>query len=433
MGPIRTKLEAILARLAQRADSERVFTQIYAQAAREQADTADQRSDNGQSLGPLDGRIVSIKDLFDVEGEPTLAGSNIRRSSPPATRDARVVERLKQAGAVIVGKTHMTEFAFTAVGLNPHIGVPGNAVDTTRIPGGSSSGAAVSVAEGTSEIAIGSDTGGSVRIPAALNGVVGFKPSARRIPLDGAFPLAPTLDSIGPLALSVADCIAADAIMAADAPVFLTPASLNGLRIGLVQGRLMEDMEPPVAHGFALSLKKLLVQGVGFDDVAIDDLLEQMDAATVIGSIAGIEASRIHRDWLGDRHAIVDFRVRSVLEKRALVSDSAYEQLIAQRNALVIAMDERLKNCDFVALVTTPITAQKISDVEHDQQTYNAAEELLLRNTQVANQFDLCSISLPMPISAGELPMGFMLFGRNGTDKALLRVALAIETAFQGK
>ncbi|MGN6144609.1 MAG: amidase family protein, partial [Mesorhizobium sp.] len=212
----RDRLEEILNRLQARAGDERVFTRLYIEPARAAADAADARRKAGFTLGPLDGVIVSIKDLFDVAGEPTLAGSVLRRTAPPAEADAAVVMRLRRAGAAIIGKTAMTEFAFTAIGDNPHTGTPGNAADASLIPGGSSSGAGVSAAEGTSEIAIGSDTGGSVRIPAALNGVVGFKPTARRVPLSGAFPLSPTLDSIGPLARSVAQCAAADAVMAGE-------------------------------------------------------------------------------------------------------------------------------------------------------------------------------------------------------------------------
>jgi aspartyl-tRNA(Asn)/glutamyl-tRNA(Gln) amidotransferase subunit A len=188
MMTIRDKLEGILARLAKRAADERVYLRLYEDAARAAADAADARKRAGASLGPLDGAIVSIKDLFDVAGETTTAGSVVLRDAPPAQRDAAVVRRLRQAGAVIIGKTNMVEFAFSGLGLNPNYGTPGNAADPQRIPGGSSSGAGVSVAEHTSDISIGSDTGGSVRIPAALNGVVGFKPTARRVPLDGAFP-----------------------------------------------------------------------------------------------------------------------------------------------------------------------------------------------------------------------------------------------------
>src|SRR5690349_20077656 len=201
---VRDRLEATLDRIATGRSGEHVFRKLYPEAARAAADAADARRKAGLSLGPLDGVLVSIKGLFDVAGEPTLAGSKILAEAAPAGVDAPVVARLRRAGAVIFGKTNMVEFAFAGIGLNPHCGTPGNAADRSRIPGGSSSGAGVSVGEGTSDISIGSDTGGSVRIPAAFNGIVGFKPTARRIPLEGAFPLSYSLDSIGPLARSVA-------------------------------------------------------------------------------------------------------------------------------------------------------------------------------------------------------------------------------------
>ncbi|WP_287289971.1 amidase family protein, partial [Mesorhizobium sp.] len=228
MQSARDRLEAVLSRLAVRADNESVFVKLYPEAARAAADAADARRRAGVTLGPLDGTILSIKDLFDVAGEPTTAGSLLLGTAAPALRDAVIVRRLRQAGAVIFGKTNMTEFAFTAIGVNPHYGTPGNATDAGRIAGGSSSGAGVSVAEGTSEISIGSDTGGSVRIPAALNGVVGFKPTARRVPRDGVFPLSDTLDSIGPLARTVAECAAADAVMAGEEFAALVPLPLAG-------------------------------------------------------------------------------------------------------------------------------------------------------------------------------------------------------------
>ncbi|MFT4192205.1 MAG: amidase family protein, partial [Comamonas sp.] len=198
------RLEQALAAIdAAGAEGLRIFTRVYAERARAEAQAADQRAALGLSLGPLDGRLVSVKDLFDVAGEPTTAGSALLRGAAPAARDAEAVRRLRAGGAVIVGKTNMTEFAFSGLGLNPHYGTPGNAHDATRIPGGSSSGAGVSVARGMAEIAIGSDTGGSIRIPSALNGLVGFKPTRARVPLAGAFPLSFTLDTLGPLATSV--------------------------------------------------------------------------------------------------------------------------------------------------------------------------------------------------------------------------------------
>ena len=255
MQSIRDRLEIILSHLANRVADERAYTKLYADAARAAADASDARKRAGVTLGTLDGTIVSIKDLFDVAGEATTAGSLMLRSAPPAVRDAAIVSRLRQAGAVIIGKTNMTEFAFTAIGDNQHYGTPGNAADASRIPGGSSSGAGVSVGEGTSEISIGSDTGGSIRIPASLNGVVGFKPTARRVPLTGAFPLSGTLDSIGPLARSVAQCAVADAVMAGEEPAALTPIGLSGLRVGIPRGVLFGDTESEVAAAFERQLQ----------------------------------------------------------------------------------------------------------------------------------------------------------------------------------
>ncbi len=426
MTKVRDRLESILSRLAARADEERVFSKVYAERARAEADAADARHKTGQPIGPLDGRIVSIKDLFDVAGEPTLAGSVIRRDAAPAIRDAVVVQRLRDAGAVIVGKTHMTEFAFTPVGLNPHYGEPGNAFDPARVPGGSSSGAAVSAAEGTSEIAIGSDTGGSVRIPAALNGLVGFKPTARRIPLEGAFPLAPSLDSVGPLTRIVADAILADAVMAGDTPVLPEALPVKGLRIALPKGYLLADMEPDVAARFETSLAVLEKAGAIIADVTVDDLIQRLKEATRMGSIAGIEASHVHADtWLGDLDANVDIRVKRPLSVRIKVPLETYRTLMETRKTLVREMDERLNGFDMFVTPATPIVAPTIASVSTDEDEYDRVEGLLLRDTQVGNQFDLCSITLPMPDM--RLPAGFMLTARNGTDKRLLAAALSVE------
>ncbi|MEE9907814.1 amidase [Brucella intermedia] len=426
MNSVRDRLESILSRLEARAGNERVFSKIYARQARAEADAADARLRDGGAVGPLDGRIVSIKDLFDIAGEPTLAGSVIRRDAAPATRDAAIVRRLREAGAVIVGKTHMTEFAFTPVGLNPHYGEPGNAIDPTRIPGGSSSGAAVSAAEGTSEIAIGSDTGGSVRIPAALNGLVGFKPTARRIPLDGAFPLAPSLDSVGPLTRTVADAILTDAIMAGETPVLPEALSLKGLRIALPNGYLLADMEPDVVKHFEATVALLEKAGAVIADLGVDDLIQRLREATRVGSIAGIEASHVHAStWLGDPDANVDLRVKRPLAVRVKVPMETYRGIMETRAALVREMDERLSEFDMFVTPATPIVAPTIASVSNDEAEYDRVEGLLLRDTQVGNQFDLCSITVPMP--GMTLPTGFMLTARGGTDKRLLAAALSVE------
>ncbi|BCG78236.1 amidase [Mesorhizobium sp. 113-3-3] len=432
MQSIRDHLEIILSRLANRAADEKVFTKLYAEAARAAADASDARARASVTLGPLDGTIVSIKDLFDVAGEATTAGSLMRRTAAPALRDAAIVSRLRQAGAVIIGKTNMTEFAFTAIGDNMHYGTPGNAVDASRIPGGSSSGAGVSVGEGTSDISIGSDTGGSIRIPAALNGVVGFKPTARRVPLTGAYPLSATLDSIGPLGLSVAACAVADAVMAGEEPPPLhLPLPLDGLRVGVPRGLLFEDTESDVGVAFDRSLAGIERKGARLVDISIDDFIADMRAATKRGSIAAMEGAEIHADWLATGASVpVDPHVSGPLSRAAMLPAPAYIRALRRRGALVAAMDERLTAVDVLALPTTPVTAPTIGSMAEDAELRDRVEGLLLRNTQVANQFDLCAISLPMPDMA--LPAGLMLVARNGRDRNLLRIAAEVERLLVG-
>lgn len=426
MQSVRDHLEIILSRLAARAADERVFTGIHAEAARAAADASDARKRVGVTLGPLDGSIVSIKDLFDVAGEPTTAGSLMLKTAAPAPRDAAIVSRLRQAGAVIIGKTNMTEFAFTAIGDNMHHGTPGNAMDGSRIAGGSSSGAGVSVGEGTSEISIGSDTGGSVRIPASLNGVVGFKPTARRVPLSGAFPLSATLDSIGPLARTVAQCAVADAVMAGEAPTTLAPMPLAGLRVGIPRGVLFADTEGEVASAFEHCLGLVERAGARLADISIDDLLADLRAATRRGSIAAMEGAEVHADWLATGASVpVDPHVSGPLSRAAMLPAPVYIRALRRRGELAVAMDDRLASVDVLALPTTPVMAPTIVSMAEDAALRDRTEGLLLRNTQVANQFDLCAISLPMP--GMTLPAGMMLVARNGHDHHLLRIAAEVE------
>ncbi|TPM06307.1 MULTISPECIES: amidase [unclassified Mesorhizobium] len=431
MQSVRDHLETILARLAARAGEERVFTKLYTEAARAAADAADARRRAGVRLGPLDGTIISIKDLFDVCGEATTAGSLLLKDAAPAIGDAMIVRRLRQAGAVIIGKTNMTEFAFTAIGDNQHYGTPGNATDADRIPGGSSSGAGVSVGEGTSEISMGSDTGGSIRIPAALNGVVGFKPTARRVPLTGAFPLSATLDSVGPLARTVAQCAAADAVMAGEDLALPAPLALAGLRIGLPRGVLFGETEGAVAAAFERCLGKIEQAGARVADLSIDDLIADLRAFTKRGSIAAMEGAEVHADWLAAGAPVpVDPHVSGPLSRAAMLPTPVYIRALRRRAALAAATDERLTSVDVLALPTTPVTAPTIVSLAQDAGLRDRTEGLLLRNTQVANQFDLCAISLPIPGMA--LPAGLMLVARHGHDRRLLSIAAEVERLLGG-
>jgi Asp-tRNAAsn/Glu-tRNAGln amidotransferase A subunit and related amidases len=423
----RDRLEEVFERLEKRAADERVYLKVYRDAARAAADAADARRRSGITLGPLDGALVSIKDLLDVAGEPTLAGSRIFRDHTPAGEDADVVRRLRQAGAVIIGKTNMVEFAFSGIGLNPHFGTPGNAADPDRIPGGSSSGAGVAVAEGTSDISIGSDTGGSVRIPAAFNGVVGFKPTAQRVSLKGAFPLSYSLDSLGPLGRSVADCIVADAVMSGDTVLPPTPYPLSGLRVDVPRGRLFSQTEALVADAFEASLSRLSALGARIDDCNLEDLLEQMGEATSRASIASVEAAAIHADWIETRADEIDPRVQKWIALRRTVTAADYIRMMRKRSELMEAMDRRLASLDVLALPTVPIVAPLMAPLVADEKLYNRTDTLVLRNTTPINQFDLTAISLPIPNTP--LPVGLMLIARRNQDRRLLEIALSVESA----
>jgi aspartyl-tRNA(Asn)/glutamyl-tRNA(Gln) amidotransferase subunit A len=425
MSSVRDRLESVLSRLDARAAEERVFTKVYHAPARAAADAADARRAAGVSLGPLDGAIVSIKDLFDVQGEPTVAGSAILREAAPAQRDAPVVARLRRAGAVIVGKTNMSEFAFSGIGINPHHGTPGNAADPARVPGGSSSGAGVSVGEGTCEIAIGTDTGGSVRIPASLNGVVGFKPTTGRVPTEGAYPLSWTLDSIGPLARSVAECAATDAVMAGLEPQPLDAMPVAGLRIGVPRGLLFTETEDMVAQAFEETLSRLSAAGARIVEHGIDDLLAAMNDATAAAPLVAIEAAAVHADMHEPHAARYDRNVLARIRRGAGVTAAAYLRLVETRRRLIAAMDRRLAPLDVLALPATATTAPLIAPLEADDEAFMRANLLMLRNTTWGNLFDLTGISLPMP--GLPRPAGLMLMKRNGHDRALLEVAAGIE------
>ncbi|PWB61202.1 MAG: amidase [Bradyrhizobiaceae bacterium] len=424
----RDRLEDALARIRDpKGEGARACLTVYEEAARAAADAADARARLGMPLGPLDGTVVTIKDLFDVAGEPTRAGSTIRAEAPPARADAPAVRRLRAAGAVIVAKTNMTEFAFSGVGLNPHYGTPGNPADRARIPGGSTSGGAVAVADGMCEIAIGSDTGGSTRIPAALCGIVGFKPSQRRVPIGGAFPLSFTLDSIGPMAASVADCAAADAVMAGEEPATPAPARLAGLRFGVPQGLPLADLDETVSARFAAAVELLQKAGARLSDEPMP-LLSDMLRINAVGGFAPAEAYAIHRDDLAQRGEAFDPNVRARIERGAKLAAADYIAMARERVRLVAAMDAQLAPLDALVLPTTPIVAPRIDEVATPE-TFGARNMALLRNTSLANFFDLTAISLPLP-REGRLPVGLMLVARNGADRRLFEIAAAIERLF---
>ena len=425
--PCRDRLEQALARIADpKGEGARVCLTVYGDTARAAADASDARAARGRSLGSLDGVIVSIKDLFDVAGEPTRAGSKIlAEEAAPAASDALIVQRLRQAGTVIVAKTNMTEFAFSGIGANPHFGTPRNPRDRGRVPGGSSAGAPVAVADGMCDIAIGTDTGGSVRIPAALCGVVGFKPSRQRVPTEGAFPLSKTLDSIGPIARNVADCAKADAIMAGEEFTPLGTSALAGVRFGLPEGLLLERLDDIVAPAFAAAVARLDAGGVRLSHEKLP-LLDDWVAVNERGGVIPPEACAVHRDRLRRRAADIDPNVRVRIERGCAVSEADLAEILRERRRLVAAMDARVNGLDALVIPTTAIVAPTIAEVD-DAKVFAVRNAAVLRNTSMVNFFDLCAISLPLSAS---LPVGLMLVARNGQDLRLLRIADAVMRLF---
>ncbi len=408
-----------------------VFLGRYGAAARKQAEHADAMRAAGVDLGPLAGMPVSIKDLFDVAGETTRAGSIVRQGAEPATADAAIVRRLKGAGAILVGRTNMTEFAYSGIGINPHYGTPANPWDreTRRIPGGSSSGAAISVADGMAIAAIGTDTGGSVRIPAALSGLAGFKPTASRVPQDGCFPLSFSLDSIGPLAASVECCALLDAVMAGEAPEPLPDIPVSGLRLGVAQTLVLDGLEEPVSTAFEVALTRLSAAGARLIDLPFA-ILADIPQLSTAGGLAAAEALALHRRDLESRAQDFDHRVAARVLNGAKISGADYVDLLHARARLRHEADALTAPFDAVLMPTCPRIAPPIADLESDDAAFGEANLAMLRNTAPFNFLDRCATTIPVH-RAGEAPAGLMVVGETLGDRRNLTVARAVEAALR--
>ena len=423
----RALIEAALARIADpTGEGTRTFINAYSDTARAAADAQDRLRAAGYVASPLAGLPVSIKDLFDVAGERTLAGSKALDDMPPAKHDAPIVARLRAAGAILIGRTNMTEFAFSGVGINPHYGTPGNPCDRRCIPGGSSSGAAVSVADGGAVVAIGTDTGGSVRIPAALCGIVGLKPTQKRISRAGATPLSATLDSIGPLANSIACCAIADAVMAGEEPIAPPPVPIEALRLGVPQSFVLDDLAPEVATAFADACTMLSRRGARIVDLPLTELGEYR-SINVKGGFAPIEALAWHRPLLVRRGDEYDPRVRSRIERSGGMTAVEYIDLCAARFDLIARVAARTADFDALLMPTVAITAPPIAAFARDE-NYFRLNALILRNPSIINFLDRCAVTLPIH-EAGAMPIGLMVVGEHGGDRHLLAVARGIEAA----
>jgi aspartyl-tRNA(Asn)/glutamyl-tRNA(Gln) amidotransferase subunit A len=384
--------------IAQSPACQRVFLKTSFEEARSVA------ADTAVANRPLMGLPVSVKDLFDVRGQVTAAGSAVLADAAPALQDCPAVARLRAAGAALLGRTNMSEFAFSGVGTNPHFGTPANPADTQvpRIPGGSSSGAAVSVASGAAFIGLGSDTGGSIRIPAALCGIVGFKSTARLVPTEGALPLSTTLDTVCAMTRSLA----------------------------VARAGMLEDMDAAVARAFDRALATLRDAGARVEEIEFASIRD-LGAIQASGGFAAAESYAWHRQLLardGDRY---DPRVRLRIARGAQMKAHEYIDLIEARRQWIARVIDELQGFHAVLSPTVPIVAPPLAQVspgaERDQEFFRV-NALLLRNTSVVNMLDGCAISIPCH-APGELPVGLMIWQSAMRDDTVLNIALQVEAA----
>lgn len=406
-----------------RGEGARTFLLVHEKEALAAAGRIDAERRRGAKLSALAGIPISIKDLFDEEGVVTLGGSKVMVGTPPATHDSTVVERLKKAGVVIIGRTNMTEFAFSGLGVNPHYGTPKNAFDRTtgRIPGGSSSGAAISVTDAMAAGAIGTDTGGSVRIPAALNGLCGFKPTARRVSREGVMPLSFTLDSVGPIAKSVADCALLDQILSGETGPALKSPRLSDLSFAVPKTLFQDDLSPSVAKAFAAALGRLASAGAKITELPMAEFAQRPR-----GLFSSSEAYYWHRKMLVDGADKYDPRVISRIRSGETITAADYVEAMQSREKFIRTVNAAASGYDAMLMPTTPETAPTLAEVIKDDESYFRFNSRMLRNPAVVNLFDGCALSIPCH-EPGSAPVGLMVTGMQMADKKILSIGLAVE------
>jgi aspartyl-tRNA(Asn)/glutamyl-tRNA(Gln) amidotransferase subunit A len=424
--------QALAAMTAREGEGSRAFIQVYAQWAREQAEASALRRAAGNALSPLDGVPVSIKDLFDLQGEATTGGSTVLADAPVAESHAAIVDKLLQAGAVIVGKTNMTEFAYSGLGINPHYGTPANPWDRAarRIPGGSSSGAAVSISDGMSLGAIGSDTGGSVRIPAAFCGLTGYKPTARRISMAGVLPLSASLDSVGTLAHDVLSCVALDAVIA-DRPLSLTVKNLADAHFAVPQTGVLEGLDTQVAAAFERAVLTIKQAGAQVSAIPLTEIAE-LSAINASGGFTALESWQWHQPLIAQRADGYDPRVVSRIRRGKVLGEADRQRLVEQRADWQTRVSQIVQQYDALLMPTVPFIAPRIADLEADEDAYFRVNGAALRNPSVINFLDGCAVSLPCS-AQGQAPVGLMVAALPMQDEALMSWALAIETVLKAQ
>src|ERR1700732_4410711 len=423
----RKLVDECLARIADTSgEGARAFIHVDAEAAIEAAEAMDRLREVKAAPSPFAGIPVSIKGLFDTKGQVTRAGSRALDDSPPAEADAPVVARLRRAGFIVIGRTNMTEFAYSGMGINPHYGTPKSAWQRNvgHVPGGSSSGAAVSVVDGMAHGALGTDTGGSRPLPGASHGIVGFKPTQRRVPLDGGVPLSFSLDSFGPLARSVACCAVLDGVLAAEPVQPLQPRPIKGMRLAVPTTVALDDLDDDVARTFERALETLSRQGAVIERIAVPEFLD-VGVMNTKGGFAAAESYAWHRYLIASHGDVYDPRVRIRILRGEGISAADYIKLLEARKSLITRAAARLAPYNALVMPTTANTPPKIADLADDK-AFTKANLLSLRNCSLINMIDGCAISLPCH-REGDVPVGLMLAASGGADRRIFELATAME------
>ncbi len=413
-----------------------IFTALLEERARQEAAAARDRLKAGRSLGLLDGMPVAWKDLFDTAGSVTTAGSVVLGANGPAEADAAVVSALAGAGMVAIGRTNLSEFAFSGLGINPHYGTPRNpaSTDGARIPGGSSSGSAVAVAAGLVPVAIGTDTGGSIRIPAAFNGIVGYKATRGRYSMAGVFPLATSLDSLGPLCRTVQDAVWIDAAMRGLTAPSVRRGTVQGLKLVIPETVVFDGAEPGVIAAFDAAIGRLQKAGATVERRAFPTFQAVFDVSARYGALVTAEAYALHRERLsGEDASRMDQRVvaRARLGEKILTPD--YIAILAARQRLIEETNAALKPGELIAHPTLPHVAPLLAPLLADDDLFFATNAKTLRNTLIGNFLDWCGISIPCGTGEAGMPVGFLLSAPRNDDERLLSAALAAEAAIRGE
>ncbi len=411
----------------QHGEGHNAFLTVFRERALIEADACDAARHAGVHLSPFCGIPISVKDLFDVAGQVTTAGSHALDEQRAAVHDAPIVSKLRQAGFIVIGRTNMTEFAYSGLGINAHYGTPASPWDrkTRRIPGGSSSGAAVSVCDEMAAAAIGTDTGGSTRIPAALCGLVGFKPSAERISTEGCIPLSRSLDSVGPIANSVTCCALLDAIMAGDNNIETDPFPEVGLRLGVLNGLAMENLDSHVARSFETALTQLGKRGILIKSHYLPDL-EKYYAHINRACLVGSEAYAYHEKLIEQREEFYDPWVLERIKSSSAYSAKDYIDTLQRRLNCQEKTAEQNTGLDAIVMPTVPLIPQPIASLTDNLEESLRVNGLNLRNTSIANTLNAPAITIPCH-APDEPPVGFMLIGKSGRDRELLSIARSVE------